>query len=259
MVPVGLALLAYVLAIVQSPGLDTSDTKINLHLDPGTFLGQVASVWSPTQGLGHVQGSQYSGYLWPMGPFFALGHLIGLSDWLTDRLWLGTLLALGAWGTARLIAVLYPRPQAVAQVLAGVLYIANPYVIVIASRTTVMLLGYAALPWLMLVTHRGLRERGRWWPAAAFGLIITSTAGGVNAAVTAFVLVGPLLLAIYDATAVPGCERSGFGSLRLARCGRDGRRVRLVGGADPGPGFLWPEFPSLHRAPGFDRVHDEPE
>jgi arabinofuranan 3-O-arabinosyltransferase len=198
--PVGLALFAYTLAIVQSPGLDTSDTKISLHVDPGAFLGQIASVWSPTQGLGHVQGGQYSGYLWPMGPFFALGHLVGLSDWLTERLWLGTLLAIAAWGTVRLIGALHPRPRAIGQLLAGILYVANPYVIVIASRTSVTLLGYAALPWLMLVTHRGLREWGRWWPAAAFALITTSTAGGVNAAVVAFVLLGPVLLAAYEAT-----------------------------------------------------------
>jgi arabinofuranan 3-O-arabinosyltransferase len=202
-VPAGLALLAYVLAIAQSPGLDSSDTKINLHIDPGQFLGQVASVWSPTQGLGHVQGGQYSGYLWPMGPFFALGHLVGFSDWLTERLWLGTLLAIAAWGTVRLLAALDPRPRAIGQVLAGVLYIANPWVIVIASRTTVTLLGYAALPWLMLVTYRGLREPRSWWPAAAFALITTSTAGGVNAAVTAFVLVGPVLLVIYEAISSP--------------------------------------------------------
>jgi arabinofuranan 3-O-arabinosyltransferase len=194
---VGLAGLAYALALLQSPGLDSSDTKINLHVDPGRFLSQVTSVWSPTQGLGHVQAAQYPGYLWPMGPFFALGHLIGLSDWLTERLWLGTLLALAAWGTVRLIRALHPQPGVVGQVLAGVLYLANPYVIVIASRTTVTLLGYVALPWLMLVTHRGLRERS-WWLAAAFALIATSTAGGVNAAVTAFVLLGPVILALYE-------------------------------------------------------------
>jgi arabinofuranan 3-O-arabinosyltransferase len=216
----GLGVLAYTLAIVQSPGLDTSDSKINLHLDPGQFLGQVASLWSPTQGLGHVQGGQYPGYLWPMGPFFALGHLIGLSDWLTERLWLGTLLALAAWGTVRLIGALHPRPRAVGQVVAGALYIANPYVIVMASRTTVTLLGYAALPWLMLVTHRGLRERRSWWLAAAFGLIVTSTAAGVNAAVIAFVLLGPVLLAIYEAAS--------SAEVRWADAARFGRRVLVA-------------------------------
>src|ERR671921_2385976 len=80
-----------------------ADTKIDLHVDPAGFLSDVASVWTPSGALGHVQGGQYSGYLFPMGPFFALGHALGLSDWLVGRLWLGTLMALGAGGVVRLV------------------------------------------------------------------------------------------------------------------------------------------------------------
>ena len=35
--------------------------------------------------------------------------------------------------------------------------ILNPYVVVFSARTSVTLLGYAALPWLLLCAHRGLR------------------------------------------------------------------------------------------------------
>lgn len=199
-VTLGLGVAAYALALVQRPGMSTSDTKINLHVDPVAFLGQVASVWSPTDGLGHVQGGQYSGYLWPMGPFFAVGHLIGLSAWLTERLWFGTLLALSAWGAVRLVDALFSRERGVAHIVAGAIYMVNPYVVVIASRTTEFLLAYAALPWLLLVVHRGLRDPRRWFCPAAFALIVASTGGGVNATVTAYVLLGPVLLGIYEAT-----------------------------------------------------------
>src|SRR4051794_37839770 len=101
-IPLGLAVLAFVLALVQRPGWASSDTKIDLHVDPSGFLGDVAAVWTPTGGLGHVQGGQYGGYLWPMGPFYALGHALGLAPWLVQRLWLGTVLALAAWGVVRL-------------------------------------------------------------------------------------------------------------------------------------------------------------
>ena len=93
-IPAGLAVLALVLALVQRPGLASSDTKIDLHVDPVAFLGDVASAWSPTGDLGHVQGGQYGGYLFPMGPFFALGRLLGLAPWLVQRLWLATILAM---------------------------------------------------------------------------------------------------------------------------------------------------------------------
>src|SRR4051812_34458534 len=133
-----------------------------------------------------------------MGPFFALLHELGLSPWLVQRLWLGTLLALAAWGVVRLLDALLGRPRGAAHVAAAVLFVVNPYVVVFSSRTTITLLGYALLPWLLLVVHRGLRDPRRWWWAAAFALLVTSSGGGVNAAVTGWLLVGPLLLVLYE-------------------------------------------------------------
>ena len=69
--------------------------------------------------------------------------------------------------------------------------------VVFSARTTVTLLGYAALPWLLVAVRRGIRANPWWW-AAAFALIVTASGGGVNAAVTAWMLVGPLLLALYE-------------------------------------------------------------
>src|SRR3954471_14810497 len=197
-VPAGLAALAFALALIQRPGLASSDTQIDLHVDPAGFLADVASAWSPTGDFGHVQGGQYGGYLFPMGPVFAAGHALGLAPWLVQRLWLGLVLAFAAWGTVRLLDALYGRPRGVAHVVAGLLVLLNPYVLVFTARTSVTLLGYAALPWLLLCVHRGLREpRGWWWPCA-FALTVTLTGGGVNAAVTAFVLLGPVLLGLYE-------------------------------------------------------------
>jgi hypothetical protein len=202
LVPLSLAAGCYLLALLQRPGLASSDTKIDLHVDPSGFLGDVAAVWSPTGSLGHIQGGQYGGYLWPMGPFFALGHAAGLGPWVVQRLWLGTVLALGAWGVVRLLDALLGRPRGVALWVAGALFVVNPYVVVFSSRTTITLLGYALLPWLLLVVHRGLRSRAPWWWAAAFALLVTSTGGGVNAAVTGWLLVGPVLLALYEVLVV---------------------------------------------------------
>ena len=107
--PVALAAAAYALALLQRPGELAADTKIDLHVDPVGFLADVASVWSASGGLGQVQAGQYAGYLFPMGPFFALGDLLGLAPWLVQRLWLGTLLAFAAWGAVRLLDALLDR------------------------------------------------------------------------------------------------------------------------------------------------------
>ena len=115
----------------------------------------MASAWSSTGDLGHVQGGQYGGYLFPMGPFFALGHALGLAPWLVQRLWLGLILALAAWGAVKLMDEFAGRPRGVAHAVAGLLFLLNPYVVVFSARTTVTLLGYAALPWLLICVRRG--------------------------------------------------------------------------------------------------------
>ena len=43
----------------------------------------------------------------------------------------------------------------------ALLALLNPYVVVFSNRTSVTLLGYAALPWLLLAVHRGLRAPRR--------------------------------------------------------------------------------------------------
>ena len=120
-IPLALAALAYLLALVQRPGEVVADTKVHLFLDPGRFLRDVVSLWSSAPDLGHVWASQYGGYVWPMAPWFALGDALGLPAWLVHRLWLGTLLALAAWGVVRLLDALAERERGVLHLAAGAL------------------------------------------------------------------------------------------------------------------------------------------
>jgi len=198
LIPLALGALGFAAALLQRPGLVVAETKVDLHVSPGSFLHDVLSAWTPTGSLGHVFAGQYGGYLWPMGPFFALGDWLGLPAWVVDRLWIGAALALSAWGMVRLLDALVGRPRGAGHVVGGLLYMLNPYVVTYMGRTSITLLATAALPWLLLCVHRGLRDpRGLWWPAA-FALVLTSTGGGVNVAVTAWLLLGPALLALYE-------------------------------------------------------------
>jgi hypothetical protein len=196
--PAALAALSYVLALIQRPGAVVADTKVHLYLDPSRFLRDVLSLWSSSPDLGHVWASQYGGYAWPMAPWFALGDAVGLPVWIVHRLWLGTILFVAAWGVVRLLDALLSRSRGAVHVVAAVLYVVNPYVTVYADRASVTLLAYAALPWLLLATHRALREPRGWrWPIA-FALVLATAGGGVNAATTAWMLVGPLSLGLYE-------------------------------------------------------------
>ena len=211
LIPLALGALAFVVAFAQRPGLEVAETKVDLHVAPGSFLRDVLSAWTPSGSLGHVFAGQYGGYLWPMGPFFALGHLLGLPDWVVGRLWIGTALALSAWGMVRLLDALAGRPRGAGHLAGALLYMLNPYVVTYVGRTSITLLATAALPWLLLCVHRGLRDpRGWWWPAA-FALVLTSTGGGVNVAVTAWLLLAPALLVVYElgwGAVAPGAARA---------------------------------------------------
>src|SRR5664279_2749464 len=153
----GLTVFSFALAFWQAPGTATADTKIDLHVDPGSFLSFVAAAWSNTADLGEVHSAQYSGYLWPMGPFFAALHAIGIGPWVVERLWLGVLFALAAWGMVRLMDLIVGRPRGIAHLAAAAFFVLNPYVVVFTARTSITLIGYAALPWLLIVTYHGVR------------------------------------------------------------------------------------------------------
>jgi len=200
----GFVVLSFALAFWQRPGWATTDTKLDLHVDPVHFLSFVASVWTQTTDLGEVHSAQYTGYLWPMGPFYALMHIIGLSAWVAQRVWLGCMFALAVWGMLKLMDVMFDRRRGIAHAVAATFFLFNPYTVVFTGRTSITLLGYAALPWFLIVVHHGVRGVRRWrdwqgwWWAALFAIILTSIGGGINAAVVGWMLVGPLVLLIYE-------------------------------------------------------------
>jgi hypothetical protein len=218
-IPAALGIGCLVAAVVQRPGEVAFDSRIELSLDPARFLSGLTDVWSSTGDLGHIQSGQFVGYLAPMGPWYAFWDWIGLPTWIAQRLWLGLLLAAAAWGAVRLMDAFYDRRRGWPHLTAGLLYAANPYVVLTMSRSTATLLAYAALPWFLLVVHRGLRAPSAWrWPLAAAALLALG-GGGVNAAVLAWVPAAGTALALYELMLkrVPGRALLSFG-WRAAVC-----------------------------------------
>ena len=196
--PLLLTAVSFALACAQRPGVVVADTKINLYVSPARFLSQIVSAWTPGTTLGHVFSGQYGGYLFPMAPFFAAGHGAQLPMWVVQRLWLGALLALGACGIVRLLDVMHSPRRGIAHLVAGAMFVLNPFVVTDIDRTSISLLAYALLPWMLVAVHQGLRDPRGWrWPVL-FALLVAGSGGGVNAGVLGWVLVGPLLLALYE-------------------------------------------------------------
>ena len=221
-------------------------------------------MWTPSIDLGAVHGAQYSGYLWPMGPLFAMLALARarVRGWRTAS-GSGLLFALSAWGMLRLLDLIVGRPRGVPHLLArGASTCSTPTRRSSAARTSVVLLGYAALPWLLLVVHHGVRVardwrdwRGWWW-AAAFALVLTSIGGGINGAVVGWMLVGPA-----RAPDLRAADRGGA----LARLGRLPGAHRRAGHAGLAvvdraagrPRGLRDRLPPVHRAAALDLGHQQ--
>ncbi len=188
----GLALLgavAYLPLLVTQPGAVSADTKSYLTIDPSRLLSRAWSMWDPSVGMGTVT-HQNIVYLWPTGPWYWLADRAGMSDWVAQRLWLGSILFLAGAGVVYLLRTLRWRgPEVWAAAFA---YAFTPYVLTVAARLSIILLPFAALPWMIALTVRACREPARWRYPAVLALVI-ATAGSGN--LTALVLagVGPAL------------------------------------------------------------------
>jgi arabinofuranan 3-O-arabinosyltransferase len=187
-----LAGLAYVPALLTGRGVVAADTKQYLYLDPGRYLAGAASLWDPDQFGGWVT-HQTIGYLWPMGPFHWLLDTVGVPTWVAQRLWLGTLLVLGGtgvWWCCRVLGL--SRPGALA---GAVLYLLSPYVVLYAPRTSVLLLPWAGLGWLVGLTALAARRGGWRWPAAI--ALVVATIAGTNATAVLLIGLGPALWLVW--------------------------------------------------------------
>lgn len=178
-----IALVAYLPNLLGARGKVTSDTKVYLYLDPKRFLPQLSTLWNPAMGMGTVSHQQI-GYLFPIGPYFWLTNELGIPLWIAQRVWMGSILFAAGGGVVYLARKCGLKPQGV--LIAALAYELSPYLLQYTGQTSVVLLSWAALGWLIglaIWTARG----GGWRPVVLFALVATA-AGSTNA--TALFLVG---------------------------------------------------------------------
>jgi arabinofuranan 3-O-arabinosyltransferase len=188
------ATIAYLPALMSSPGRMPTDSKLYLYLDPGRFLSDAAGSFDPRQFAGWVP-HQHIAYLWPSGPWYWLFDTLGVPDWIAHRLWLGTIMVAAGLGVRWCVRQLGLSPGAA--LAAAVLYQTSLYVLPYVSRTSVMLLPWAGLGWIVAFTIRASRRR-TWGDPAAIALIVL-TVGAVNATALAMIVPAPLLWLIHSA------------------------------------------------------------
>jgi arabinofuranan 3-O-arabinosyltransferase len=183
-----LAAVIYIPLLLTKPGRVGADTKTYLYLDPGRMLGRATSMWDPNIGMGTVT-HQNIGYLWPIGPWYWFADVLGMPDWVAQRLWLGTILFAAGVGVRFMLKALGQEGPHVTA--ATFVYALTPYVLSLAARLSVILLPYAGLPWMIGLAALSLKKGG-WRYPAWFGLVI-ATVGSVNATALILAGVGPVL------------------------------------------------------------------
>jgi arabinofuranan 3-O-arabinosyltransferase len=191
----GLAALPF----VTSPGLIIGDSKLDMAVNPLGYLGRALSVWDPAQ-FGQLQ-NQAVGYLFPMGPFFAVGRLAAVPAWVIQRLWIAAILIAAFAGTVRLakrIGIGTPWTQAVA----GLAYALSPAALTTMGEYSGEYLPEAMLPWILIPLVDAARG-GRRWRAAARSAAAVALCSGINAGSTVAVLVPAFVCILTLRSAVP--------------------------------------------------------
>ncbi|MFV0462372.1 MAG: alpha-(1-_3)-arabinofuranosyltransferase [Nostocoides sp.] len=171
-------LLMTAFAFNSSPGLIAPDTKIDLTEDPWGFLGRAAHLWDRTGFAGQVQ-DQAFGYFFPMGPFFGIGHTLGLPGWVTGRAWWALVLCLAFAGMVRLLTRLgLTSPFGVT--VGGLVYALSPHLLTVIGPVSAEIWPMAVAPWvlapLVAIPPGGSLRRA----ASASGLAVF-VMGAVNA------------------------------------------------------------------------------
>ena len=179
-----------VLVLLQEQGLLAHDTRFDVLFEPGDFMSRVWHLWDGRADLGRVQ-NQAVGYLFPLGPFHWLTELAGVPRWISERLWMATLLGLAFWGMVRVVEELVTSPP-VARLVAGASYALSPFFIARVGITSFFVQGAALLPWVVLPLIRGAR-RGSPRQAACRSAVAVVAVGCINAIGTGAVLVVPAL------------------------------------------------------------------
>ena len=181
---------ALVLIIPEAFGRQFTDTKLDLTVSPVTLLVRLFNLWDPNGWFGFLQ-DQYQGYAFPIAPFFALGHMLGVPPWITERLWVALLLAAAFWGVVRLAEAM-EIGSLPTRIVAGAAYALWPTFTILAGINTAALHPGVLLPWVMIPLVKGCKGGSTLRAAALSGLAVLFM-GGVNAADTIDVLIMPVI------------------------------------------------------------------
>jgi arabinofuranan 3-O-arabinosyltransferase len=139
--------------LLSSFGSFAVDTKPELYLAPWRSAAAYLSAWQANPQLGFPS---FNVGLAPVAAAVGVIQAVGIPPELSVRVLRLVLFAVGSLGAARLYRALRPGPEPLGPLVAGTVFVANPYVVV-AGTTQAILLPWALLPWQLLCLVHALR------------------------------------------------------------------------------------------------------
>ncbi|MDN3288561.1 alpha-(1-_3)-arabinofuranosyltransferase family protein [Streptomyces thermocarboxydus] len=189
----------FVMLLAVQPGRQTFDTKLGVTVDPGRFLADLGQLWQSRGSFGGIA-DQYTGYLWPMLPYYWLADLVRLPVWLAERLWMSLIVTAAFWGALRLAERLRVGSGA-SRLLAATAYALWPVFTAVVGSTSAAALPGAVMPWVLLPLAD---QRYAARVAALRSALLVPFMGGVNAAST---LASLLPVGLYLLSRPPGARK----------------------------------------------------
>jgi arabinofuranan 3-O-arabinosyltransferase len=178
------------LSFLQRPGQVTFDTKLDLVVNPIGFLARAMHLWAPQATSGELQDQAY-GYLFPMGPFFALAQLGSVPMWVAQRLWCALLLG-GAYLGLLLVARAMGIGRESTRQVGALAYALAPRMLTEVGSLSAEMLPAVMLPWVLLPLLR-VDRIGSPRRAAGLSALAVLCMGGVNGSMVLMALVLPVL------------------------------------------------------------------
>ena len=177
---------------LQEPGRIAADTKLDLAVSPLSFLNRALQMWDGSGFFGQVQNQAY-GYLWPVGPLFAVLNSADVVPWVIQRLWWSLVLLVGFLGFVRLVRLLGVTSSA-ARVVGGLGYVLSVRMVSELSTVSVEAWPMALAPLMLIPLVLGARGGSprRWAMRSALVFLMT---GSINAVASVAILpIGALFL-----------------------------------------------------------------
>ena len=177
------------LVFMQPIGQVAADTKLDLVLNPASFLAGALHAWTDDFTLGQLQNQAY-GYLFPQGLFFLLAE--PLPDWIAQRLWWWLTLGVGFSGFYLLVERLGIGSVPL-RVIAAALYALSPRTLTTLTAISSETWPAMVAPWICLpLLHRRIDAR-----SIALSIIPVAMIGAVNATATLAALIPAALILAY--------------------------------------------------------------